>query len=154
MLPQKIKKFLESKKVKYELLEHKTVYTAFDKAATLKVPLKRIGKTVIVSSNQKLAIVLIPGDKKIDLKKIKKFLGNKVKLASEKKIQRAFSKVKLGAIPPFGDIWKVPTLVDKKILKEKKIILNGGDHSISIQISPSNLKKLLSNAIFGTFTQS
>ena len=72
MLPKKIKKFLESKKVKYHLLEHKTVYTAFDKAATLKVPLKRIGKTVIVSFDRKLAMVLIPGDKKLNLKKVKK----------------------------------------------------------------------------------
>ena len=36
MIPGKIIKFLEKGKVKYEILKHRTVYTAFDKAKTLK----------------------------------------------------------------------------------------------------------------------
>jgi len=39
-IPQKIIKFLEGNKAKYEQILHRTVYTAFDKATTLGVPQK------------------------------------------------------------------------------------------------------------------
>ena len=35
MLNKTLQKFLATNKAKYEIIEHKTVYTAFDKAATI-----------------------------------------------------------------------------------------------------------------------
>ena len=41
--------FFSKNKVKFKEIKHKTVYTAFDKAKTLKVPAKIIGKTLILN---------------------------------------------------------------------------------------------------------
>ncbi len=48
MISAKIKKFLENKKVKYESVGHKIVYTAYDKAATLRVKEEAVAKTLVV----------------------------------------------------------------------------------------------------------
>lgn len=148
-LPKKIKNFLEKKKIKFEVLNHKTVYTAFDKSQTLKVPQRIVGKTLILKADRKLYLALISADKKLDFKKFKNMiLAKNLNLASESLIKRKFKGVKVGAVPPFGEIWQVPTFIDKSLKKEKEIILNGGDWNTSIKISPKDLEKLFEKSNF------
>jgi Ala-tRNA(Pro) deacylase len=160
MVPKKILNFLKKAKVKYEIIKHKTVFTAFDKSQTLKVPEKIVGKTLILKANNSLIFVLIPANKNLDLKKIKKKIGKdvkrpkeKVELASERLIKKRIKGVKLGAIPPFGNLWGFQTFVDNSIKKEKEIILNGGDWNFSIKIFTKDLKKLIPDLVFGSFSR-
>jgi len=161
MIPGKIIKFLEKGKVKYEILKHRTVYTAFDKAKTLKVLEKMVGKTLILKTDGKLAMVLILANKNLDLQKFKKLAkalpaGRQVKkidFASERLIKNKFKGVKVGATPPFGNLWGLRTFIDNSLMKEKEIILNGGDYNFSIKISSNQLKKILPDAIFGNFSE-
>ncbi|MBU2036993.1 YbaK/EbsC family protein [Patescibacteria group bacterium] len=77
MLSKTIQKILETNKIKYEVLEHKTVYTAFDKAATLRARPSEVGKTVVVSlDNKDYALGLIPANKNLDKKKLLKIINN------------------------------------------------------------------------------
>jgi Ala-tRNA(Pro) deacylase len=153
-VPKKIINFLEKAKVKYEIIKHKTVFTAFDKSQTLKVPEKTVGKTLILKANNSLFFVLIPANKNLDLKKIKKKIGKeKVELVSERLIRKKIKGVKLGAIPPFGNLWKCQTFVDNSIKRENEIILNGGDWNFSIKIFTKDLKKLIPDLVFGSFSK-
>ena len=153
-IPQKIIKFLEKAKVKHELIEHRTVYTAYDKAATLKVNPKVVGKTLVLRTDKKLVLVLIPGNKNLDINKFKKTAKTKrAGFISEREMKDKFKGVKIGAIPPFGSLWKLPTFADKSLLKESKIIISAGDYNWSIKISPSNFKKLIPDLVIGNFSK-
>jgi Ala-tRNA(Pro) deacylase len=153
-ISKKLLNFLEKSKVKYEIIEHKTVFTAFDKSQTLKIPEKIVGKTLILKFDHSLGFVLIPADKKLDLKKIKRKIGKeKVDLASEKLIKKRIKEAKPGAIPPFGNLWKCQTFVDNSIKKEKEIVVNSGDWNFSIKIFVKDLKKLIPDLIFGSFSK-
>lgn len=143
-IPQKVIKFLKKARVKYEPVEHRTVYTAYDKAATLKVPQKIIGKTLILKLDKIPVLVLIPANKNLDINKLRKVVkAKKLNFISEKIIKNKLKGAKVGAIPPFGNLWGLPTFVDRTLLKERKIIINGGDYNWSIKINPSNFKKLI-----------
>ena len=149
---KKIISFLEKNKVKYEILKHRTVYTAFDKAKTLKIPEKMVGKTLVLKTDGKLAMVLIPANKNLDKEKIKKLLkAKKVELVSERLIKNKFKGVKVGAIPPFGNLWGLRTFIDNSLMREKEIILNGGDYNFSIKLKSKEIKKLVPDSIFGNF---
>lgn len=151
---KKIINFLEKSKVKYKILQHKTVFTAFDKVQTLKVPGKIVGKTLILKGGKELFFCTIPANKNLNLKKIKKLIDReKIELASEKLIKNKITGVKVGAIPPFGNLWKAKTLIDKSFKKEKEIIINGGDWKFSIKISPKDLPKLVSDLKWGSFSE-
>ena len=173
-IPQKIIKFLEKNKAKYEIIKHRTVYTAFDKAATLRVRPNLIGKTLVVKSDSNLAIVLIPANKNLDKNKFKNRASiygsegkeengvlfaksakaQKADFASEKLMKNKLKGVKIGASPPFGDLWKLPTFIDRGLFNNPKIIMNSGDYNFSIKITPTNLKKLTPNLIIGNFSKS
>lgn len=163
-ISKKILNFLEEKKIKYEPVEHRIVYTAYDKAATLKVEPKMIGKTLVVKFDRNYGLVLIDADKILDIVKLSAFAKgyggstvaptsrseggkktNKIKsiqFVKESWMKKNLKEVQAGAIPPFGSLWKLPTFVDKALLKNKKIIVNGGDYNSSIKISSIDLKKI------------
>ncbi len=149
-IPQKVIKFIGNQK--YEEVKHKTVFTAYDKAATLKVPQKMVGKTLVVRLDSGLGLALIPANRNLDKNKLKKAAGaKKADFASETIIRNRLKGVKLGSIPPFGAIWKIPTFVDNSLLKSPKVIVNSGDYAFSLKISGAGLKKLVPDLVKGSF---
>lgn len=169
-------KFLDSAKIKYEPIEHKMVYTAFDKAQTLKVHQKIVGKTLAVkfdpssSSQTRLrrasnnyAIVLIPANKNLDKGKLKNIINSwqkkidgkpikNIDFVKEAWMKKNLKGVKIGAIPPFGTLWKLPTFIDLSLINQQKIIINSGSCDWSIRINPVYFKKIMPNLITGKFS--
>jgi len=162
---KKIIKFLEEAKIKYELIEHRTVYTAYDKASTLKVPQKTVGKTLLIKCDNQAVIVLIPANKNLAQLKFKKAINNwrkkqkeksvkKIGFISEQWMKKNLKGIKVGAVPPFGNLWKMPTFAARELFNNPKIIVNSGEYNLSIKISPSSFKKLVSDLIIGNFSES
>jgi len=164
MLSKTLKNFLDKNKIKYELIEHRTVYTALDKAATLKVKPAIVGKTVIVSlAGKDYAIGLISANKNLDKQKVlaafnklrqkaKEKNYKKIDFATEKWMKANIKGVKLGATPPFGVLYKLPFFIDNSLTKQSKIIVNGGEYELSLKLSPVSLSKLNPNTLKGSFS--
>ncbi|MDD2753641.1 MAG: YbaK/EbsC family protein [Candidatus Portnoybacteria bacterium] len=164
MLSKTIQKFLDANKIKYEVIEHKTVYTAFDKASTLHAKTQEVGKTVVVSLDGKdYALGLIPSNKNLDKKKVlstfnklrakaKEKNYKKIDFAKEQWMKNNFKGVKMGATPPFGALYKLPFFMDNAMAKPSKIIVNGGEYELSIKLSPASLIKINSDTIKGGFS--
>ncbi len=165
MLSKTLTNFLNKNKIKYELVEHRTVYTALDKAATLRVKPAIIGKTVIVSLDGKnYALGLIPANKNLDKKKVlatfnklrqktKEKNYKKIDFAKEQWMKNNFKGIDLGSTPPFGALYKLPFFIDNSLTKSAKIIVNGGAYKISIKLSPNSLIKLNSGTLIkGSFS--
>ena len=164
-IPKSILKYLDKNKIKYEILKHRIVYTAYDKAATLGVKPVQVAKTVIVSLDKKdHALALIPANKNLDKKKLlaiinkqrqKAKLANfkKIDFADEKWMKKALKRIKVGATPAFGILYKLPTLVDNALVNQPKLIVNAGDYQNSLKIAPSALFRLDKTAIKGSFSQ-
>lgn len=161
-IPSKVIKFLEKSQIKYEVIKHRTVYTAYDKAATLRIKPNIVGKTLVLKTDSEMAMVLIPGKKNLDKIKFQKVLNvwrkkqgmkliKKIDFISEVFMKKKFKGLKLGAIPPFGKLFSLPTFIDKGLLKEKKIFINTGIYEESFKISPKVFEKL--EAISGIFSK-
>ena len=157
-IPKKIINFLEKSGVRNDVITHRKVYTAIDKARTLKMKAHLVAKTVVLKVDRLPLIALIPADTMLDLEKLKKILGTekkvrKINFASEKWIKENIKGMKEGAIPPFGSIWGLPVLVDKGLMKNTKIVVNSGSHTQSIRLTPSALRKLIPGLKEGIFSK-
>lgn len=151
-IPKKLINFLEKNKVKYEEVGHRTVYTAQDKAATLKVKPNIIGKTLVLRLDKNIVLALIPGNKNLDKNKFKKTArAKKIDFVSETVMKNKFKGFKIGALPPFGGLFGALTFIDRGLLKEKNILVNSGIYETSLKISPKILEKL--GAVFGNFSK-
>jgi prolyl-tRNA editing enzyme YbaK/EbsC (Cys-tRNA(Pro) deacylase) len=166
MIPQTILNFLDKNNVKYEIIKHRVVYTAYDKAATLKIKLGQVAKTIIVSLDKKdRALALIPANKNLDKKKLLQIINKqrqklklnnfkKIDFAEEKWMKKTLKGIKLGATPPFGALYGLKTFIDNALTKQTKLFVNAGDYQSSLKIAPSSLFKLDKTIVRGSFSQS
>ena len=131
-LPNKIVSYLKKNQAKYDELVHKTVYTAYDAAQTLKKELKDVAKNLLVKADGTYALIVVPADKRLDLKKIKKALGaKKVSIPNESLMVKVL-KIKPGVLSSFGKLHKVETWIDKAMLKTKQVVLSTGSATNSV----------------------
>ncbi len=142
-IPKKILNYLKKNKIKFERVVHKTVYTAYDLAQTLKEKLNKIAKSIIIKTEKGYSILVLPASRVADLKKLKKFLkAKKIEIAKEK-VMKDFFKIKPGTITPFATLHKkVPLYIDKALLKVKEILVNAGSYTDSLRLKVKDLLKL------------
>jgi prolyl-tRNA editing enzyme YbaK/EbsC (Cys-tRNA(Pro) deacylase) len=186
-MDKKIQKLLETNKIKFKLVEHRKVYTAFNGAETQHVDPKAVVKTVFVKLSKPsthllqngevhtidFLLVSVPAKKRVDFKKIAKAVNDHqtksykilvkenpkakkpavvtAKMANEKDIVKKL-KTKIGLLSAFGQIYNLPVLIDKKLLKNKKLIVAAGSYTESIEISPKDFLKITPH-LEGTFTE-
>ena len=71
-------------------------------------------------------------------------------MAKEKDIASKL-KAKIGLLPPFGSLFKLPVFIDKKLLKNKKINLPAGSYTESVVLAVKDYAKL-ENPVQGNFS--
>ena len=123
---EKIKKFLDSNKIKYEVLEHESVFTSEDAARVRNAKLEEGAKSMVVRSSGKFYNFVLSASKKLDWNKIKEILNTKsASLASPEEVLSNIH-CEIGSVPPFGNLFNIPLYVDKSILKNEEIAFNAG----------------------------
>jgi len=133
-IPTKVLSYLEKTNIPYDVVEHKTVFTAYDLANTLKRKLSEIAKTLVVKADSSYVLVVLPGHSKLDFTKLKKVLkAKKVSLPKEKVMQTVF-KVKPGAITAFGGVHRIPVVVDAALAKTTTALFGVGSFNESVEL--------------------
>ncbi|MBX4187154.1 MAG: hypothetical protein KW802_02770 [Candidatus Doudnabacteria bacterium] len=148
-IAKNLEKLLKLNKVKYEVVEHRKVFTAFDAAATQDLKTTEVAKAVLLKGKKNLYLAVLPASNNCDFKSLAKLTADKVSMAKEKDINEKL-KSKIGLIPPFGSLFKIPTFIDKKLIKNKKINLPAGSYTESVIMSVKDYLKL-ENPVHGNF---
>ncbi|MHA2314702.1 MAG: aminoacyl-tRNA deacylase [Candidatus Hermodarchaeia archaeon] len=135
---------LDKSAVRYEVTEHPPAFTAQQMAAVEHEPGKYVAKPVIVKADGEYMMCVLSACYKIDLRALKSQLGAKsVELAQEKEIGKIFDDCELGAEPPFGNLYDLPTIMDKALEEDDHITFQGGTHEKAIRMSMDDYKKLV-----------
>ena len=144
----KLKNFLDDNNINYDLLHHDPTYTSEELAHKLDVHSKIIAKTVIIKNDKGFAMIVLPGDKKINFNYLKNiFLSNKLELATEKEIKKLFPDCEMGTMPPFCNLYKLPVYVAHSLSSDFEIIFNAGTHSDAIKIKYDDYTRVVSPKI-------
>lgn len=140
-------KYLDKAEIKYEIVPHKKVYTAYDLAQTLGEKLDGIAKTLLVKvdlpnvdKRGKYYILVIPASYRANFNKIRKALNaKKVEMAVEKQLKKL--KLNPGAITPFGGYHKLEILMDKALMKAEKVLASAGAHTEALRVKVKDLHR-------------
>jgi len=137
-------KFLKKSGVKYKVTKHKAAFTAQEMAAEEHEPGKYVAKPVVVKADGDYVMCVLPACYNIDLKALKSQLKAKtVKIAKEKDMEKLFGDCEVGAEPPFGNLYDLPTVMDKTLEEDDHIMFQGGSHEKAIRISMDDYRKLV-----------
>jgi len=146
-IAKKLEQYLKKNKVRFEIVKHRTVYTAYDLAATLKEKLGSIGKTLLVKADDRHLLILLPANRRLDIARLKQQLGAKrITIASEKDMVKTL-KIKPGAITPFGPLHKLEVVVDKSMGKATHFFVGAGSFTESLRLKVKDFLKLVEHRL-------
>jgi len=86
-------------------------------------------------------MLVLPAHLRLDSKRAKKMLNTKnLRFATENEIDTVTSGVKRGAIPPFGNLFKIKVYADPQLFENEKMVFNAGDRSFSVAMNTADFK--------------
>jgi Ala-tRNA(Pro) deacylase len=140
----KLKELLDGGRVSYEIYNHPLAYTAQEIAAQQHFSGKEMAKVVMLKVDGRLLMGVIPGSQKINLNTVKTSLDAKaVRLATEAEFISRFPECEIGAMPPFGNLFGVPVVVDPALAEDKNIYFNAGNHVQTVRLKYSDFAELV-----------
>jgi len=150
-LSKKMTNYLDLKKYKYQVVEHKKTFTAWDTAQTEKIKPEQVAKALVVKVDNNYLLALIPSNKNLDKQKFMKT----VNVARKKNKEKNYKKIdlakeawmkknilgKVGATPPFRELLKLDIYIDNFLAKNKKIYVGSGEYTESILLNTGQYMK-------------
>src|SRR5216117_4571577 len=141
---RKLKEFLDRERVKYVSIVHSTAYTAQEVAASAHITGKELAKTIIVELDGKMAMAVLPANRKIVLQDLREVTGSdEVKFASEEEFKQQFPDCETGAMPPFGNLYGMEVYVAQCLPENEEIAFNAGSHTEVIKMSYKDFERLV-----------
>lgn len=141
-IPKQLINCLNQNKVQYEVLHHATAVTAQRIAQAGHIKGRHQAKVVMLKSGDQHLMVVLPADHHIDLEKIERVIGKSVSLGKENEFKSLFPNTAVGAMPPFGNLYGLPTYVDKHLAEQDYIVFEAGTHSDAIKMSYSDYENI------------
>jgi len=139
-----VAELLDKEGVEYEVREHRRTFTAQRMAAAEHEPGKYVAKPVVVKADGKYMMCVLGACYKVNLGALKSQLGVEIlELAEEEEIGRIFPDCELGAEPPFGNLFELPTIMDKAMEKDEYIVFQAGSHAKAIKMGMADYLRLV-----------
>lgn len=142
-VPETVKQFLADQQVTYTTTKHPVAYTAQEIAAAEHVPGRQLAKSVLIETNKGLVLAVLPAIYRVDIAKLKRMLNvTRIRIAGEADIARLFPGMEVGAMPPFGRLANIPTVVDKTLTTSASIVCNAGSHTETMTLRYRDFEKV------------
>jgi Ala-tRNA(Pro) deacylase len=131
-----VQSYLDEMGVAYRLSHHPIAYTAQDLASVEHIPGQQVIKAVVVKADGRFVMCALPASHRIDLQALRSQLeAEDVKLADEQKLNELFPDCELGAEPPIGRLYNLPTLMDESLTSDARVTFQAGTHRDAITMS-------------------
>ena len=144
MPAKKLKEFLDKEKIKYLSITHSPAYTAQEVAASAHVPGKELAKTVIVKVDGKIAMAVLPANRKVVVQELREITGaDQLQFATEVEFKNLFPDCETGAMPPFGNLYGMEVYVAPSLAEDDEIAFNAGTHTELIKMSYQDFERLV-----------
>ncbi len=135
---------MEQNGIKYISIVHSPAYTAQQVAQSVHISGHDLAKTVIVKIEDRLAMAVLPADRKVSIEELRELTGSEhVTFASEQEFERAFPDCEIGAMPPFGNLYGMETFLAPELAGLRDIAFNAGTHTEVIKLAFSDFERLV-----------
>ena len=145
-------KLLKRNGIRYSHSIHPTAYTSLDVASAERIAPHTLTKTVVYSGDNGYGMLLLPADFVVDFGEVRKLLGLSVaRLAPEAELPDLFPDCELGAMPPFGNLFQMPVLMDESLTDQEFIAFTAGTHRDVLRMSTPDFRRLV-NPLVASFS--
>ena len=138
----RIPDFLAEQEVAFESLLHAPAFTAQRRAKYLHVPGRRLAKGVLLAGPCDSFLAVLPATHRVDTEALARELDGPVRLATAREVAEVFRDCEWGAVPPFGSLYGLPTLLDEGLSPEEVIVFEGHSHMHAVRLLCRDFERL------------
>jgi Ala-tRNA(Pro) deacylase len=151
-IAKRLKAHLDAQGVAYETVAHPRTATASATAEAAQVPRDRLAKAVVIHLETGPVLAVVPSSHRVDLGALQSILDRRLGLASETEVGELFDDCDVGAAPPVGSAYDVPTVVDRSLTGLDRVWFEGGDHRTLVSVAGADFDRLMQGARQGGFS--
>jgi Ala-tRNA(Pro) deacylase len=145
---ERLRQYLDEEQAPYEVREHAEAYTTQEIASLEHVAGRRMAKVVMVVADTDLLMLVLPAPEQVDMAKVAYALGRPaIRLAHEEEFAPAFPDCQAGAMPPFGNLYRVPVYIDRALTLDQTIVFQAGTHRHTVEMAFADFERLVQPTI-------
>jgi Cys-tRNA(Pro)/Cys-tRNA(Cys) deacylase len=112
-------------------------------AMALREPPARVLKTLMALVDGKPVCAIVPSDREVSMKKLAAALGGKAAQMMKPADAERVSGYKVGGISPFGQMRRLPTVVEAAAMAHEQVYINGGQRGLQVCLRPQDAVSVL-----------
>jgi Ala-tRNA(Pro) deacylase len=152
MVALTVQEFLRRGSVAYTVFQHPPAFSSQEEAAAAHVPGRNWAKPVVCFADGEPVQAVVPADREVDLERLATLAGaHDVRLADESELRWLYPDCELGAMPPFGPLYRQLTYVDEALTFDDEIVFNAGTHADAVCMRYADFAALV-RPIVGRFS--
>jgi len=134
--------WLREQGVAFTVMEHAPVSTSEEAARVRGTPIEAGAKALVLLAEDRPVQVVLPGHRRVDNARLRAILGTRtLRFASPEELLR-LTGCAPGAVPPFGNLFDLPVLVDVELARRENIAFNAGSNAVSVLMGAADFLRL------------
>jgi Ala-tRNA(Pro) deacylase len=113
-------------------MEHAPVFTSEEAARVRGTPIGAGAKALVFLAADRPVHVVLPGARRVDNARLRAVLGVRTLRFATPEELLALTGCVPGAVPPFGNLFGLPVIVDEALAEQEEIAFNAGSNAVSI----------------------
>jgi len=136
--------FLNQSGIRYSHSVHPPAETALATADAERVPPREFAKVVVYFCDTGYGMAVVAANQLVDLAEAGRLLGASfIRLATEAEMCELFPDCETGAVPAFGNVYRMPVLLDAGIGAREFIAFTLGTHRDVVRMSTEDYRKMV-----------
>lgn len=141
-LSERLEQWLREAGVAFEVIAHAPAHTSEDAARVRGTRLRQGAKALVVRAEERFVLCVLPADLRADNAALRALVGTrKLRFATREELHR-LTGCEPGAVPPFGNLFGLPVLLDEALCANERVVFSAGSHGRSITMRCADLVRL------------
>ena len=139
---ERLESWLRERGVRFQVMEHAPAFTSEEAARVRGTPIEAGAKALVLLAEDRPAQVVLPAHRRVDNARIRAILGTRTLRFATPEELLTLTGCRPGAVPPFGNLFGLPVLVDEELAARGEIAFNAGSNSVSIVMRAEDFIRL------------
>lgn len=149
---ERLRHEIERRGIRCQLLQHREAFTSQQVAQTTHVSGRFLAKPVILrEEGGSYTMAIVSAGEHVDLAAIPHAGVGRAQLADEIELAKLFPDCEVGAMPPVGRLYGLPTYLDEEFRRRPDIYFQAGNHHEVVHMKFADYEKL-AGPFAGEFT--
>ncbi|MBI5040391.1 MAG: HDOD domain-containing protein [Gammaproteobacteria bacterium] len=141
-LATRIRSHLEKQRKNYAVIPHAPTQTLGEAATAVHIDPRHLARAVLLQDSRGLLLAVLPSNHLIDFHALRELLGCDCKPAPAEQVVSVFSDCEAGCVPPLGEPYGVPVVIDKQFAHSNPVHFEAGYHHSLVRMQGSEFQAL------------